>query len=225
MALFNVTWTLRTDWWPARRRAGPLLGATRGQQPGVEHIHVGGAELVEAPESEFGRVAHRSDKADDAPSPAEVEPWERLAVAGQAEERVAGWHVVAIVEEPPVDLVLLGGGWVQLVPHVGAPTRRVKPGEAQLANEAVGMNDPSGSRRTDRSSLSGLLMNSCRVRPFDAGASLTQLRCGCHRRRDHAVVVDLCDHRALLKQVRQNGVTSLTRHLSLAPMIARADRN
>ena len=99
---------------------------------------VAGEELVVDRERAGVDVADRVDQADDAPGAAEVQPRQRLAVAGEVEERVAGQHLLAVAEQPVVELALLGGGRVQLVPDVGAAARRPQPGDPQLRAVAVG---------------------------------------------------------------------------------------
>ena len=54
------------------------------------------------------------------------------------EERVAGEHVVAVGEQPVVDLALLGVGRVQVVPGVGAAAGRAQAGDPQLRAVRVG---------------------------------------------------------------------------------------
>ena len=49
-------------------------------------------------------VADRVDQADDAAGAAEVQPGQRLAVGGEVEERVAGEDVLAVREQPVVEL-------------------------------------------------------------------------------------------------------------------------
>jgi len=53
----------------------------------------------------------------------EVGAPERLAEGVEVEERVAGEHLLAVGQEPAVDLALLVGGRVQLLPRVDAPAR------------------------------------------------------------------------------------------------------
>ena len=65
-------------------------------------------------------VADRVDEAHHPPGAAEVEAGERVAVGRQVEERVAGEHVLAVGEQPVVQLALLRRRRVQLVPDVGA---------------------------------------------------------------------------------------------------------
>ncbi len=83
-------------------------------------------------------VTDRVDQADHPTGTAQVQPGQRLAIAGEVEERVAGQHVLAVRDQPVVELALLLGGRVQLVPHVGAATGWAQPGDAQLRAEAVG---------------------------------------------------------------------------------------
>ena len=83
-------------------------------------------------------VADRVDQAHDPPGTAQVEPGQRLAERVEVEERIAGEHVVAVGEQPAVDLALLLVGGMQLVPRVGAAPRRPQPGDAQLRPVRVG---------------------------------------------------------------------------------------
>ena len=100
--------------------------------------HIAGQERVVDGERAGVHVADRIDEAHDPPGAAQVQPRQRLPVARQVEERVAGEHAFAVGQQPVVQLPLLGGGGVQLVPHVGAPARRPQPGEPQLGAVAVG---------------------------------------------------------------------------------------
>ena len=68
----------------------------------------------------------------------EVQPGQRVSVAGQVEERVAGKHVLAVRDEPVVELALLLRSDVQVVPDVGAAPGRPQPGDPQLRVEPVG---------------------------------------------------------------------------------------
>ena len=77
-------------------------------------------------------VADRVDQAHHPSGPAQVEPGQGLAVAGEVEERVAGQHLVAVRDQPVVQLALLLGGDVQFVPHIGAASGRAQPGDPQL---------------------------------------------------------------------------------------------
>ena len=97
-----------------------------------------GLELVVDHERAGVHVADRVDQAHDAPGAAHVEPGQRLAERVEVEERVAGEHVVAVGQQPLVDLALLGVGRVQLVPRVGAAARRAQAGDAQLGAVRVG---------------------------------------------------------------------------------------
>ena len=94
---------------------------------------VAGEELVVDREGAGVDVADGVDEADDATRAAQVQARQRLAVGGQVEEGVAGEHVFAVGEQPVVELALLVGGRVQLVPDVGAATRGSQPGEPQLS--------------------------------------------------------------------------------------------
>ena len=51
---------------------------------------------------------------------------------------VAGEDLVAALHEPVVELALLGGGGVQLVPDVGAAAGWAQPGDPQPRPELVG---------------------------------------------------------------------------------------
>ena len=83
-------------------------------------------------------VADRVDQADDAAGAAQVQAGQRLAVGRQMKERVAGQDVLAVGHQPVVELALLVGGGVQLVPHVGAAARRPQAGDPQLRGVTVG---------------------------------------------------------------------------------------
>ena len=65
-------------------------------------------------------VADRVDEAHDTPGAAHVEARQGFTEHVEVEERVARQHVVAVGEQPLVDLALLGVGRVQFVPGVGA---------------------------------------------------------------------------------------------------------
>src|SRR5699024_5171465 len=56
----------------------------------------------------------------------------------QVEERVAGEHVVTVGDQPVVELALLLGQRVQLVPHIGPAAGRAQPGDAQGRAVVVG---------------------------------------------------------------------------------------
>ena len=81
-------------------------------------------------------VADRVDEADDPARAAQVETVEGLAQRREVEEGVAGQHVGPI-EQPAVEVALLLGGRVQLVPGVGPPPRRAQPGQAELGAVAL----------------------------------------------------------------------------------------
>ena len=83
-------------------------------------------------------IANGVDQADHAARAAQVEAGQRLSVGRQVEERVAGQHLLAAVCQPVVELALLAGRRVQLVPHVGAAARWPQPGQSQLRAEPVG---------------------------------------------------------------------------------------
>jgi hypothetical protein len=83
-------------------------------------------------------VTHRVDQADHAARAAQVQPGQGLAVGGQVEERVTGQDLVAVRDQPVVELLLLGLGRVQLVPDVGTAAGRAQPGDAQLGAVLVG---------------------------------------------------------------------------------------
>ena len=82
--------------------------------------HRSGLELVVDHERAGVHVADRVDEAHDAPGATHVETGQRLAERVEVEERVAGQHLLAVGEQPFVDLALLGARRVQLVPRVGA---------------------------------------------------------------------------------------------------------
>ncbi len=85
-------------------------------------------------------VADRVDQAHHPARAAQVQPGQRarLAEAGQVEERVAGQHPLAVGDQPVVELDLLVGGRMQLVPDVGAAAGRPQPGDAQRRAVSVG---------------------------------------------------------------------------------------
>ena len=99
---------------------------------------VAGQEVLVDRERAGVDVADRVDQAHHPPGPAQVEPRQRLAVGGEVEERVAGQDAVAARDQPVVQLALLRGGRVQLVPHVRAAPGRPQPGDPQLGAELVG---------------------------------------------------------------------------------------
>ncbi len=83
-------------------------------------------------------VADRVDQAHDATGAAQVEARQVLvAQRVQVEERVAG-EGHRVIEEPVVELDLLLGQGVELVPGVGTAPGRTEAGEAQLGAIAVG---------------------------------------------------------------------------------------
>ena len=83
-------------------------------------------------------VADRVDEADHPARAAQVEAGQRLSVGRQVEERVAGQHLLAVGHQPVVELPLLAGRRVQLIPDIGAAARRSQPGQSQLGAEPVG---------------------------------------------------------------------------------------
>jgi hypothetical protein len=83
-------------------------------------------------------VADRVDQTDDAPGAAQIQPGQRLAVARKMEERVAGLDLLAVREQPFIELALLVRGRMQVVPHVGAPAGRAESGEPELGTKPVG---------------------------------------------------------------------------------------
>ena len=100
--------------------------------------HRAGPELVVDHERARVHVADRVDEAHDASRTAHVETGQRLAERVEVEERIAGQHVVAVGEQPLVDLALLGVRRVQLVPRVGTTARRAQPRDPQLRTVRVG---------------------------------------------------------------------------------------
>src|SRR6056297_3351183 len=102
-----------------------------------------GLELVVDHERTGVDVADRVDEAHHTAGTTHVEPRQRAGSVLDAdrievEERVAGEHVVAVREQPLVDLTLLGVGGMQFVPGVGATTRWTQPRDAQLGAVGVG---------------------------------------------------------------------------------------
>ena len=84
-------------------------------------------------------VADRVDQADHPAGAAEVQPGQRTP------RTPARWKnespvstPLAVREQPVVELPLLLGGRVQLVPDVGAAAGRAQPGEPQLRAVPVG---------------------------------------------------------------------------------------
>src|ERR1700728_2038256 len=108
----------------------------RGEPAGLPHVP--GQELLMDCERARVNVAHRVDQADHTAGPAEVQAGQRPAVRRQVEERVAGQHLLAMRDQPVVELTLLRRGLVELVPGVGAPAGRPQPGQPQLRAVAVG---------------------------------------------------------------------------------------
>ena len=100
--------------------------------------HDAGPELVVDDERARVHVADRVDEAHDAPGTAHVEAGQRLAERVEVEERVARQHVVAVGQQPLVDLALLGVGRMQVVPRVGATARRTQARDPQLRAVGVG---------------------------------------------------------------------------------------
>ena len=99
-------------------RIAPHLG-----EP-TRRAHVAGQELVMDGEGAGIDVTHRVDQAHHPAGAAEVQSGQGLAVAGQMEERVAGEHLLPVDHQPVVKDALLSSGGMELVPHVGPPTRR-----------------------------------------------------------------------------------------------------
>ncbi len=126
---------------PARLRAaqvGEQLAVLPDPLETALVADVAGEEVLVDGERAGVHVADRVDQADHAAGPAEVEPGQRLAERRQVEERVAGQHLLAVGQQPLVELALLRLGGVQLVPHVGAPPGRAQPGDPQLRAVGVG---------------------------------------------------------------------------------------
>ena len=129
-----------------RAGAAGLRAAQVGEQLGVlPHpleaalvADVAGEEVLVDGERAGVDVADRVDQADHPAGAAEVEPGQGLAERRQVEERVAGEHVVAVGQQPVVEVALLGLGGVQLVPDVGPAAGRAQPGDPQLGAVGVG---------------------------------------------------------------------------------------
>lgn len=83
-------------------------------------------------------VADRVDQADDASGTAQVEAGERCTVRGEVEEGVSGQHVVAVGQQPVVQLTLLCRGRVQVVPDVGSAAGGTQPGQTELGAVTIG---------------------------------------------------------------------------------------
>ncbi len=127
-------------------RPGGLRLAQRAEQLAVlPHLgeatlvaHRAGLELVVDDERAGVDVADRVDQADDAARATHVQAGQRLAERVEVEERVAGEDVVAVGQQPAVDLALLVVGRVEVVPAVRAAARRAQAGDAQLRAVRVG---------------------------------------------------------------------------------------
>ena len=113
-------------------RVAPHLGEA------ARRADVAGEELLVDGERAGVHVADRVDQAHHPTGAAQVQAGQRLAVGGQVEERVAGEDVLAVGDQPVVELALLRRRGVQLVPDVGAAARRPQPGEAQRWRRTVG---------------------------------------------------------------------------------------
>ena len=83
-------------------------------------------------------IAHRIDQAHHPAGSAQVETRKGVAVGGQVEEGVTGQHVFTMGHQPVVELALLGGRRMQLIPYIGTPARGPQAGEAELGPVAVG---------------------------------------------------------------------------------------
>ena len=83
-------------------------------------------------------VADRIDQAHHSTCSAHVEPGQRITEGIQVEERVSGQNVLAMREEPFVDLALLGVGRMKFVPCIGTSTRGAKASDAQLGSIGIG---------------------------------------------------------------------------------------
>lgn len=110
----------------ARRLRFAQLAEQRGVLPHVVKAavrqHVSGQEAVMDGERARVHVADGVDQAHDAARAAHVQAGQRagLTERGQVEEGVAGEHPLALGDQPVVQLDLLVGGGVQLLPDIGA---------------------------------------------------------------------------------------------------------
>ena len=83
-------------------------------------------------------IAHRVDEAHDAPGPAHVQAGQWITERVQVEEGIARQHLLAVGEQPVVDLALLAVRGMEVVPAVRTAPARAQPRDAQLSAVAVG---------------------------------------------------------------------------------------
>ena len=109
-----------------QRRVLPyVLKTTAGQ-------YISSQEAVVDRERAGVHVADWVDQTDNPASAAQIQPRQRTGLAEwrQMEKRITRQNVITALHEPVVQLHLLFGGWVQLVPHVCPPAGRPKSGDA-----------------------------------------------------------------------------------------------
>ena len=99
---------------------------------------VAGEELVVDHERARVHIADRIDQAHHPPRAAKVQSGQRGAVAAEVKERVTGQHILAVGQQPLVQLALLRRGGVKAIPHLSATPGRPQPREPQLRAEPVG---------------------------------------------------------------------------------------
>ena len=119
----------------------PQRGEERGLAPHAGETtaiaDVASQEVLVDDERAGVDIADRIDQADHSPGATQVQAVERIAEGREVEERIAGEHRGAI-EQPRVELALLGVGQVELVPGVSTPSRWPKAGEPELSAVASG---------------------------------------------------------------------------------------
>ena len=83
-------------------------------------------------------IANWVNEAHHTTSSTQVQTRKRFTECIQVEERIASKHIVAVCNEPVINLALLCLGWVQFIPCVCTSTRRTQASDSQLRAVAVG---------------------------------------------------------------------------------------
>ena len=132
---------------PAARAGTRVIGLAQGTEqlavaphPAEPALvaHRSGPELLVDDEGAGVHVPHGIDQAHDPAGPTQVETGQGLPQRIQMKERVSCQHVFAVGQQPAIDLDLLVGGGVQLVPGVRPTPGRTQAGDPQLGAVTVG---------------------------------------------------------------------------------------